>query len=85
MRRMDFQDAETKLIITISYLVYIIPLLALVELAVQFYTNTLSGWTASPFVGLLEVLIFVVVILKIINVIDSNLNKYWESKNKSDY
>lgn len=75
---MTVEMAVAKLIISLSYLVWIIPILYIIEMYTRYTTGTLETWQSSPFTGVLTALITAALLFKVIDVIDKQLTFYNE-------
>ena len=82
MEILSLEVAEAKLISSLSNLVWILPGLVLIEniIAIVFLNST--SWTSNGTLSILSVVLVVVVLFKIINVIDRQLNAERELRAK---
>jgi hypothetical protein len=82
MEILSLEAAEAKLISSLSNLVWILPGLVLIEniIAIIFLNGT--SWTSNGTLSILSIVLVVVVLFKIINVIDRQLNAERELRAK---
>lgn len=74
MERLTLEDAEAKLIIAISNLVWILPGLIILENLVSIGILGSNSWSSNNILSILATVLWVVVIFKIVNVVDRQLN-----------
>ncbi|MHA1513885.1 MAG: hypothetical protein ACTSRJ_07505 [Candidatus Hodarchaeales archaeon] len=74
MERLTLEDAEAKLIVAISNLVWILPGLIILENLVSIGILGSNSWSSNNILSILATVLWVVVIFKIVNVVDSQLN-----------
>ncbi len=84
MERLTLEDAEAKLIVAISNLVWILPGLVILENLISIGILNSNTWSSNNTLSILATVLWVVVIFKIVNVVDRQLNaerKLREKKN----
>ncbi|MHA2364562.1 MAG: hypothetical protein ACXAC7_11450 [Candidatus Hodarchaeales archaeon] len=75
MDRITLEHAEAKLISSLANLVWIIPCLVVIEyLMVYFIFDNFNTWNGSGTISVLTTVLWVIVIFKVINVIDRQIN-----------
>ena len=74
MEKLTLEDAEAKLIIAISNLVWILPGLIILENLVSIGILGSNSWSSNNILSILATVLWVVVIFKIVNVVDRQLN-----------
>jgi len=74
LERLTLEDAEAKLIVAISNLVWILPGLIILENLVSIGILGSNSWSSNNILSILATVLWVVVIFKIVNVVDSQLN-----------
>ncbi|MHA2219559.1 MAG: hypothetical protein ACXACY_26940, partial [Candidatus Hodarchaeales archaeon] len=74
--------AEAKLIATISNLVWILPGLIILENLISIGILNSNSWSSSNTLSILVSVLWVVVIFKIVNVVDRQLNAERELREK---
>ena len=74
MEKLTLEDAEAKLIVAISNLVWILPGLIILENLVSIGILGSNSWSSSNILSILTTVLWVVVIFKIVNVVDRQLN-----------
>ncbi|MHA1946919.1 MAG: hypothetical protein ACXAC6_19745 [Candidatus Hodarchaeales archaeon] len=82
MERLTLEDAEAKLIATISNLVWILPGLIILENLISIGILNSNSWSSSNTLSILASVLWVVVIFKIVNVVDRQLNAERELREK---
>jgi len=82
MDRLTLEDAEAKLIVAISNLVWILPGLVILENLISILVLNSSTWSYNNTFSILTTVLWVVVIFKIINMIDRQLNAERELREK---
>lgn len=75
MERLTLEDAEAKLLAAISNLVWILPGLIILENIISIGILNNNTWSSSNTLSVLLSVLWVVVIFKIVNVIDRQLNE----------
>ena len=74
MEKLTLEDAEAKLIVAISNLVWILPGLIILENLVSIGILGSNSWSSNNILSILATVLWVVVIFKIVNVVDRQLN-----------
>ena len=82
MERLTLEDAEAKLIATVSNLVWILPGLIILENVISIGILNSKTWSSSSTLTVLISVLWVVVIFKIVNVVDRQLNAERELREK---
>ena len=75
MERLTLEDAEAKLLAAISNLVWILPGLIILENIISIGILNNNTWSSSNTLSVLLSVLWVVVIFKVVNVIDRQLNE----------
>ncbi|MHA1932600.1 MAG: hypothetical protein ACW96X_08690 [Promethearchaeota archaeon] len=82
IERLTLEDAEAKLIAAISNLVWILPGLIIFENLVSIGLLKNNSWSSDNTLSILATVLWVVVIFKIVNVVDRQLNAERELREK---
>ena len=82
MDRLTLEDAEAKLIVAISNLVWILPGLVILENLISILVLNSNTWSYNNTLSILTTVLWVVVIFKIVNVVDRQLNAERELREK---
>ena len=84
MERLTLEMAEAKLLGSLSNLVWIIPSLVVFENIMAYYFFEATTWTSSGTISVLTTVLWMVIILKIISVVERQINAERERRIEKD-
>ena len=72
--RLSLEDAEVKLLSALSYIVWILPGLAALHMFLLYIEGNLANWRGSPFMDPIVFLMGFVILMKVITLVDKNID-----------
>lgn len=80
IRNVTIEDAEAKLLASLSHLVWIIPGIAFINLILCYTSNSLASFSFDSYTTVIIALLAFIIVFKMIIIIDKQLNAERERK-----